>query len=253
MSEARQHLPYHWLLYGDSGSGKSTGIATWPKPMIVFAFDPFGKETPYLKKGTPTGLSQDSLGTPFREVVSKKGELLIRLEYFIDAEPELPIAYPRFLKRIRDFQSEYGQWATAVVDSITFMELAARKWHQYGLNPTAREPRQWFSGSTDLLEEMLMIRFGSLPMNVCIAAHVDEDKDEAMGTFVRNPKAPGRMRKSLGAGYSELYRAYAVRGERGDLEYWWQTKPDKQYSASSQIGAPDPCPPVYSAIWQPNE
>lgn len=39
----------HWIIYGDIGSGKSTMAATFPKPMLVHCFDPFGKDMPYLK------------------------------------------------------------------------------------------------------------------------------------------------------------------------------------------------------------
>ncbi len=254
--EPLQHLPGHWILYGDFGQGKSTGASTFPKPMLVYCFDPFGKETPYLRRGTPSELGVTDLGVPYREVVSKKGELLIRIEYYHDIEPTHPTAYATFLKRMVDFQREYDQWKTVVVDSITFMELCSRKWNQYVLNPfpmyaAGKDMRQWFGGSTENLEEMLMMRFGALPMNVVIIAHVDEDKDEVMGAIVRNVNAPGRLRKRLAIGYSEVYHAFAQRGEDSRVEYWWQTRPDRSYAASSQIGAPDPCPPTYSAIWQP--
>ena len=36
----------HAIAYGDSGGGKSTFAATWPKPMVVFFFDPFGYGIP---------------------------------------------------------------------------------------------------------------------------------------------------------------------------------------------------------------
>jgi hypothetical protein len=244
------HEPIHCLVYGDSGAGKSTFAATFPKPMLVFAFDPRGKETPYLNRGEATGFGIDDQGSPYREVLSRKsGDAIVRLEYYLDAEPERPDGYARFGKRLLALQGEYDKWQTIVVDSVTFMELTARKYHQYVLNKTSKEPRQWFAGSTDALEEVLMIRFGSLPMNVVVIAHVDEEKDELHGTFVRNPKAPGRLRRGASAGYSEFYRAFVKFTDANVRQYVLQTRSDRMWNAASQIGAPDPCDPVYQALW----
>jgi len=179
--------------------------------------------------------------------------LLIQVEHYIDGDPKSPEAYNRFLTRMGRLHEEYAQWRTLVFDSVTFMELMARKWHQYGLNPDSREPRQWFAGSTDLLEEMLLLRGGSLPMNVLALCHVDEEKDELHGGFVRNPAAPGRMRKRLGAGYAEVWRAYVDKDEDGKRVYQLQTMSSNQYAAATQINAPDPCYPSYKALWQPGE
>lgn len=242
--------PIHVLCYGDSGAGKSTGVSTFPKPMLLFSFDPFGKETPYLKRGEPSDATYDNFGTPVRHVLSKKtGQPIIQIEYYLDADPTQPEAYQRFLSRMSVLHHEYDKWATVVLDSSTFAEIAARKWHQYKLNPSAKDPRQWYGGSTELLEEMLMIRFGSLPMNVVTVCHIDEDKDELHGFFVRNPMAPGKLKKKLPSAYGEFYRAYVTTDEKGDRVFVWQTRADKLFNAGSQIGAPDPCAPTYQALW----
>jgi hypothetical protein len=239
----------HALIYGDPGAGKSTGAGTFPKPMLVFMFDPRGKETPYTKRGDVT-VEVDDLGTPVQSVHSRKnGDLLIRVEHYIDAIPNQPEAYKRFLTRLTRLHDDLGIFRTVVLDSVTFMELAARKLQQYVLNPSSKEPRQWFAGSTDTLEEVLMLHFGALPCNVVVCAHIDEDKDEVHGTMVRNPAAPGRLRKRSPAGYSELYHAYVKRDGKGGREFLWQTSSDAIYNASSQAGAPDPCPQRYEAIW----
>ena len=245
------HAPTHTIVYGDSGAGKTTFASTYPKPALVFAFDPFDKATPYLKRGEAKPYATDERGTPVREVYSKKtGALLIRVEWYVEGDLTAPEAYARFLARLKTFQDEYDAWKTCVIDSVTFMELTARKWHQYRLNPKAKEPRQWFAGSTDLVEEMLMGRFATLPMNVIVISHVDEDKDEMHGTFVRSPKMPGqRLRKGVMAGYGELYRAYVGKYEDGSRAYLLQTRSDAMWNAASQITAPDPCEQQYAALW----
>jgi len=39
----------HIMIYGDTGTGKSTFLATFPKPLLVWCFDPHGKDFPYWK------------------------------------------------------------------------------------------------------------------------------------------------------------------------------------------------------------
>lgn len=49
---------WHGLVYGDTGAGKSTFFSTLPKPIWVWFFDGLGKEMPYLRLGTDSGLKQ---------------------------------------------------------------------------------------------------------------------------------------------------------------------------------------------------
>ena len=239
--------PIHVILFGDPGSGKTTSAATFPKPMIVFQFDPFGKDTPYLKKGEVQDLENDDNGTPFREIYGKKsGTLTKRIEYYHDLDPKKPGAFRRFLTRMSQFHNEYDQWATVVIDSLTFMELCCRMNQKYHLNPTAKDGRQWYGGAKEDLEEMLMIRFAGFPMNVVINAHSSETKDEVNGTFIRGINAVGKLGKNLPGGYGELYRCYTGKGDDGFL---WQTQKDSMWHAASQIGAPNPCFPDYKMLW----
>ena len=244
----------HFLIYGESGSGKSTGAATFPVPMLVFMFDPHGKERPYVYglDGTPRGELNAGIvrGTPVTEVVDAGGALLVRIEHYIDDDPRKPMAYARFLERLAVLDRDLIEWKieTLVTDSVTFMELAARKEQQYKLNPNARDPRQWFGGSTDTLEEVIMIRYGALRCRGIVIAHIDEDKDEVHGFFVRNPAFPGRLRKKNSAAFSEVYRAFVKRDDHGHEGYWWQTRSDGVFNATSQLHAPNPCEQRYSAL-----
>jgi hypothetical protein len=222
--------------------------------MNVFFFDPIGKETPYLRQGTPTDMYvNDQYGIYSRDVLNDAGELLIRIEYFGDVNVQKPTGYKAFLTRMQDFYNELPSWGTAVIDSTTFMEFGARKYEQYVLNPKTKDRRQWWGGSTDTVEEMLQGSFGAMPINVVVICHVDEDKDDFNGMIVRKPKAPGRLSKGLAAGYSEVYHAYVYRDAEGNRQYALQTQPDQMWIAESQVGAPDPCWGNYEAIWEPEQ
>lgn len=221
-------------------------------PLLVLMWDPLGKERPYLRRGRPQEPVVDDYGLRTREVWHpKRDRVLIRIEHFLNTNPQKPDAYEHFQRRILTLEDEVaeGRWGTVGLDSVTFFELAARKLHQYRLNRTAKDPRQWFAGSTDLLEEFLMIKLGALPCNVVVVAHISEDKDEVAGTFVRNPLAPGRLQKRLASAYGELWRQHVTLDESGERSYRLQTQANGTYNAASQIDAPDGCYPSYKSVW----
>ena len=245
----------HYLIYGDSGSGKTTSAATFPTPQLVLCFDPHGKEMPYKTRHLANGRTLETVvnaqGIPVEFIGSKADGVVCQIEHYIDADPRQPDVYSKFMTRMDRFKEEFADWqhGTVIIDSVTFMELAARKWAQYKLNPTTKEPRQWFASSTDMLEEMLMLRFGSLAMTVVVIAHVDEEKDEVNGEIVRNPSAPGRMRKRSPAGFSELYHQYVTRDDKMNRVHLWQTRNDGRWNCATQFTqTPDPCTPTYEAL-----
>lgn len=55
-----ERCPLHVLVYGDAGSKKSILAATFPQPMIVAMCDPYGKDFPYRRMGTPQGIKKNS-------------------------------------------------------------------------------------------------------------------------------------------------------------------------------------------------
>lgn len=241
------------IVYGAPGTRKSTLAASFPGPILVLAFDPFDKATPHLQRGVASELTYDgTAGFAFQEVFNKKdGSLLTRVEYYYDEDPRTPVGYNRFLSRATALTQECreGKWATVVIDSITFMELLARKLYQYRLAANTSEPRQWYAGSTELVEELVLMRAPWWDANVLVIAHIDSEKDEVLGTFVHNPSMPGRMRTKAASGYLELWRCYAEVNDAGVVEYKLQTQANGQYAATSNIKAPDGCPLDYEFLW----
>lgn len=240
-----KHPAAHFLFYGDPGSGKSTAAASLPRPMIVFAFDPRGKDAPYHKRGNHIE-EHESEHCPYVEIRDDK-ERLIRIEYYHDPQPESPTAWSRFRSRLLDVSDV--AWRTIVFDSCTFMELSARKYDEYVENRGARDKRQHYGASKEGIEEVCLMRVAGYRCNVVTIAHVDEAKDELHGTFIRSPAFPGKLSKRAGAAYGEMYRFYVDVDNDGSREYRVQTLSDRGYNAATQIGAPDRCAPTYQSFW----
>lgn len=262
MSTIVQRPPIHLLDYGDFGGGKSTFAETFPKPMLIWSFDAHGKDMPYFRN-CEVGELTDAGGYFVRDLTSKRtGKLLKRVEYYHDMDWIIPVeiqrkagksiqdlkpdAYAAFLQRMAGFQQEYTNWKTVVLDSVTSMEIAARRWDQFVLNPRAEDARQWYGASKDLLERMLLGRLASLPMNVVVLAHIDDEKYEFQGKQKRFPMAPGKLRGSLPSQFQEVYHQYT--DDQGG--FWLQTRADTLFAATTQIHAANPCVPDYKALWE---
>lgn len=259
----------HCLLYGDFGSGKSTFAATFPKPMLVFCFDHNQKEMPYRRGGKETELleyeietSKDVIKIPYRDVQHEDG--LTRIEYYNKTDDvENPLAFAYFRTRMGILHEEYATWKTVVIDSISFMELQARKLEEKVLNPLPQgvslytkggggDQRMWFAGATSALEELLCMRLAGLDMNVVVTAHISKDKNMVSGEIVQVPYAPGRLssRSLLSAAFAEQYRLYTERDEEGKRVHLAQTYSRDGFSAGTQIEASDPSWPQYDALWE---
>jgi hypothetical protein len=246
-----EYPPMHVMLYADTGVGKSSFARTFPKPMLVFHFDPHGKDWPYRKdeKGNalpdgglqsyPINVGQGAVEIPYRDVQDPQGA--VRLEYYHD-DPETPSAINTFRYRL------------AMLHHV--MELASRKWEEKVMNPMQKfqkgtDTRQWFAGSTDTIEELVVMRYASLPMNVVICCHIDERRNERSGEILRGPFAPGRLSKrgELSAAFQEQYHLYTARDESGNMIRAVQTQNDGDWVATTQIGAPNHCYPHYLSLW----
>jgi hypothetical protein len=201
----------------------------------------------------PINVKEGQVTITYRDVQHPEG--VVRLEYYHD-DPDAPSAINIFRFRLAMLHLEYASWKTIVTDSITFMELCARKWEEKVMNPMEKfakgtDTRQWFSGGTDTLEELVVMRYASLPMNVVICCHLMEQGILRSGELVRGPFAPGRLAKrgELSAAFQEQYRLFAARDENGSLIRYVQTENDGEWIATTQIGAPNYCAPHYLNLW----
>ena len=256
--------PIHVLIHGETGSGKSSFAATFPKPALVFLFDPFGKHLPYVRGGVPGPVESYKIGdkVQIKYMDIERPDGVIRVEFYHDWDIDNPTSYSYFRARMQVFQQEVDDWATIITDSVTFMELSARKLDEKVLNPvppgvsryakgSGIDARQWYGASTDALEEMLCNRYAGLMMNVVVIAHTNKKKEITEGKSTQGAFAPGRLydRSMLSAAYQEQYRCYTVRNDAGEREHYVQTQNRDGYAATTQIQAHDPSYPQYENIW----
>jgi BarA-like signal transduction histidine kinase len=251
--------PLHIACYGGAGARKSTFFATMPQPIVVGCFDAVGKDTPYWDLGEvqPPLVKK---GLTYRQVLGPKGELVARIEYYHDPLIESPTAAALFMERVNRLgdEAKAGDLATFCLETVTSSSLTTRKMYQYDLLPGARDPRKWYGGAVDILEEILMVQLPALTCNVAIGLHMSKTKVESEQTkesgavqLVRAPLLPGRLMESFSTQWPEIYRAYIGRDEEGKKIGLLQTRTDERYEAASQIRAPDPCLGTYAALWEP--
>ena len=191
---------------------------------------------------------------PCCEVVNPDtGDLLVRLEYFQEHDPRNPTVFDQFIERHAFVRQEILQktYKTVVYDSATSLEMLARVQSKNLLNKKIEDQRKHYGYSTNELGEILCMAVGGLPCNIVVVCHIDSDKDEVLGTFVRNPSFPGKLKTMIGKDYSEFY--YLRAGYTPETQTYFnevQTRTRNGMHAASQIHAPDPCASTYEALWQ---
>jgi len=252
----------HLLLSGESGSGKSTFWATviayyakhFNEPSLMFQFDPWDKATPYTDLGTVvenTDQFYKDLGIHVKDVVDGKGNLICRVEYYIDDEPSEPNAINKFERRVVGFSKDAPQWASVGIDSMTFFQ-------HYGLQRAkiesgfrqfepGKDGRQWYARVTEDVSILLFSRAAYWNTNVGVICHVDEGKEDfgEMGQL-KTAALQGRMAKRAPSGFGEVFKLSVQKGGGRQL----QTVSDDRWMCNNLVTkAPNPCNPTYEALW----
>lgn len=181
------------LLEGDSGSGKTGALTS----LVAADFnlrildmdnglDPLKQ---YIQKECPTKIANVEFRTLRDDYTSTAaGPKVSKPKAFVDALKMLD----RWKYDDTDLEnpSEWGPKCILIIDSLTFLADAAFDW-AVGLNPTAKDPRQWYGAAQGAIESVLaLLTSPSFKTNVIVISHI-KYVDNPDGTRKGYPTAVG--------------------------------------------------------------
>lgn len=159
---------YTKVLYiGDSSSGKTGSLVSLLQAGYRFRI-----------------LDMDNGLTALRTYGAAAGADLSQIEYetYRDEQrmtPQGPLtkgspkAFTDAMTKLTEWSAIEDEQSITVVDSLTFLGKAAYAWAR-GMNPTAKDPRQWFYAAQQAVESVLaMITSEAYKQNVIIISHVN--------------------------------------------------------------------------------
>lgn len=181
------------LLEGDSGSGKTGALASLVK---------IGYKLRILDMDNGLDSLKSFVMRDCPDKVSNVEYRTIRDDYTASAAgPTIkqPKAFVTALKMLDSWKyddvdlgdpASWGSDTIIVLDSFTFFCDAAFEWAK-GLNPTAKDPRQWYGVAQEAAENVLaLLTSGNFKTNVIVISHV-KYVDNPDGTRKGYPTAIG--------------------------------------------------------------
>lgn len=163
LSDRKPTDRFHGLIYGDSGSGKTHLIGTFPDPYIV--------DTDY-------GL----------EVLA--GKDIEYDEYYVRAdEAAARTTWPAILAKADEYLEDPPHETFAVDSLTTLMDVAAA----YVLGKAGRTTLQ-LQDYSSIYDEMtkLLVKLRRMPCNVLVTAHEEVTRDENTGKIIIRPLVLGK-------------------------------------------------------------
>jgi hypothetical protein len=265
MTEPWELRLFTGLVYGCAGCGKTPFAAQLPKPIKVFQFEPLAKAWPYLQQGRPEPVQYMDDGGAFlfvRDPETK--DVLVEIECFFDANPagiakqKYPCAYERFQTALQGHMSDnWKGFASAVLDSYPFCEIACSNMIQYKINPAPggvqdakHNQMQWAGETRGVIQTDILCIFPWIPIHSLVLAHVDDQHFDKQEKQVWGVSAIGKLGKILPGPFAEVYHMYTKWDAQTQTEEsWFETRED-QYIARSGMRVPSPCKAEWEALWK---
>lgn len=163
------------LLTGDSGSGKSGALASLVSAgyhlRILDMDNGLDSLKSYVMKDAPAAADnvdfvtfRDHYETTTTGIKVKKPRAFVDAMKMLDAwrYDDVDLGKP----------ADFGPDCIVVLDSLSFFSDAAFNWAE-SMNPSAKDPRQWFYSAQQAVESALaLLTSGSFRTNVIVSAHV---------------------------------------------------------------------------------
>lgn len=222
------------LVMGDYGTGKTSLLATCPRPVLVDSFDPGGTNTAVLQP------------------LIKSGDIIVDRSYEEDNWAS-PTAHGQWLNNMRQRRSDgaFDYIGTYCIDSYTnwamslMYDLIAK-----GSATTKARPGQIPQLADYLLQQMnsasLLSAVLNLPCHILITGHVHRIKNELTGGFESGLLVWGKLADQTPLAFDEKYITWAKR-EGSEVSHVLQVKNDGYYKAETRMGGA-----VFSMYEKPN-
>jgi hypothetical protein len=173
---------YTKLLYiGDSSSGKTGSLAALLADGYSFRILDMDNGLTALKQyGAASDLSKIEYET-FRDEfrITPQGPV-----------PKSAKAFTNAMATLTEWSAVEDPMCITVLDSLTFLGKAAMAWAR-GMNPTVKDPRQWFYSAQQAVESVLaLLTSEAYKQNVIVISHVNY-KEVMEGMHKGYPSAVG--------------------------------------------------------------
>ena len=217
------------------------------KPILVVGMDPPSKMSPYRDVGydcvrvgedDPLGLYQWYLdnGVLAEDVVDRDGNMLIRIECYLDPDPDNPIAANVLEARFAAFGPSASDWYAVIRDSMTFFQYAVLRQAKIRLPIDAANEAK---GQTTNLTWYNMVKMGwsGLSSRRVVVGHElgghlphQRGQERVCGhPGAWGISAVGKLKDELPPGYDEIYKVkidMKTKDERGFHRRYLQTRHD---------------------------
>jgi len=209
------------LLYGPSGTGKTTLASTFPNPVFVDLDDGMlsleGQDITYYTLNSHPSSDPD--------LIKMIGEKLAISDD----------AYAKSVEVIEQLCNTFTEKDTLVIDSITFL-------NDYALatvlaSENQKKPRIQDWGAAQKLIESIVSNINFADCNIVVIAHEQFVKDDESGFISWLPMTIGKLATKLPIYFDEVYHCYAERGKgvhKHEMIYGIETSPSRHTTAKSR-------------------
>ncbi len=219
---------FNTIIYGPTGSGKSSMLRTARMPLHVDSFDPGGTKVLQGEAMLNGRLYPDEY---------KKGNIILDTSYEAE-DPMHPTAAVdwdnNFHKRLD--MGYFDKLGTYAIDSTTtwlqdIMYEVLKKAGRTGGTPYQQD---WLPQMT--IAEKAIRQFLTLPCDCILIGHDNADKDEATGRMFVSLLITGKLVKRIPLLFDEVYYAMTTETSSG-IEYKLLTRNNGLFMARSRLAA----------------
>lgn len=217
---------YNALIYGPTGSGKTSVLRTCRLPLHLDSFDPGGSKV----------LRGKALlnGKQYEDEMSK-GNIIVDSS-FENEDSSRPHAFADWdaAYHKRKQMGYFDHIGTYALDSATtwaqdVMYQVIKKAGRVGSPPQQNDWLPQMNILESAIRDML-----SLPCDVILVGHDDSDKDEATGKMFISLMITGKLKRRIPLLFDEVYYAGTKETSKG-AEYYLLTKRTGLYDARSRL------------------